>query len=73
MWTGPYWPTWTVARVLRIAVAALLVSAIIEIARTTPYLGLPFEPKPTFLDCYQQAKWNGKVHVPTGRTVCLGG
>jgi hypothetical protein len=71
-WSGPYWPKWTVTRVLRIAVAALLFTAMIEIARTTPYLGLPFEPKPKFLDCYPQAKWNGKIYVPTGRTVCLG-
>ncbi len=57
---------------MRIAAAAFLISAVIEVARTTPYLGLPFEPKPKFLDCYEQAKWNGKVFVPTGRTVCLG-
>jgi hypothetical protein len=69
-WNGPYWPKWTVARVLRIAVAVFLLAAFIEIARTTPYLGLPFEPKPK--DCYPQAKWNGRVYVPTGRTICLG-
>jgi hypothetical protein len=73
MWTGPYWPKWTVARVLRVVLAAFSITAVIEVARTTPYLGLPFEPKPRFLDCYPQATWNGKVYVPTGRTVCLGG
>ena len=45
----------------------------IETARTTPYLGLPFEPKPRFLDCYPQAVWDGKAFVETGRTICLGG
>jgi hypothetical protein len=50
----------------------LLVLGLVELSRTTPYLGLPFEPKPVFLDCYAQAKWNGKTFVPTGRTLCLG-
>ena len=39
----------------------------------SPYLGLPFEPKPRFLDCYPQALWDGKAFVETGRTICLGG
>jgi hypothetical protein len=70
---GPYVPSWSLIRVLRIAVYAILMAGAIETARTTPYLGLPFEPKPRFLDCYPQALWNGKVFVETGRTICLGG
>ena len=58
-------------RLLRILAIGLLIAVVQEIARTTPYLGLPFEPKPVFLDCYAQAKWNGKVYIPTGRTICL--
>ncbi len=70
--SGLYWPRWTVGRILRIAVAAFLLAALVEIARTTPYLALPFEPRPRFLDCYPEAKWNGRVFVETGRTLCLG-
>jgi hypothetical protein len=66
-------PRWSFARVVRIAVYAMLMASAIETARTTPYLGLAFEPKPTFLDCYRQAAWNGKTFVETGRTICLGG
>ena len=67
-----YRPTWGLGRVVRIAVYAILMASAIETARTTPYLGLPFEPKPRFLDCYRQAAWNGKVFVETGRMICLG-
>jgi len=45
----------------------------VETARTTPYLGLPLEPKPAFLDCYHQAVWDGRTFVETGRMICLGG
>jgi hypothetical protein len=69
----PYLPKWTPARLVRIAVYAILMASAIEMARTTPYLGLPFEPKPRFLDCYPQALWDGKAFVETGRTICLGG
>jgi hypothetical protein len=70
---GPYLPKWSLARLLRIAVYAILMASAIETARTTPYLGLPFEPKPRFLDCYPQAVWSGKAFVETGRTICLDG
>jgi hypothetical protein len=70
--TRPHRPKWSLARVLRIAVYAILMASVIETARTTPYLGLPFEPKPRFLDCYRQAAWNGRTFVETGRTICLG-
>jgi hypothetical protein len=62
----------SVARVVRIVVCGILMAGAIETARTTPYLGLPFEPKPRFLDCYRQAAWTGKTYVETGRTICLG-
>jgi hypothetical protein len=65
-------PRWTLARLVRIAVYGALMAGVIETARTTPYLGLPLEPKPRFIDCYQQAAWNGKVFVETGRMICLG-
>ncbi len=68
-----YLPRWSLARVVRIAIYGIVMACGIEAARTTPYLGLPFEPKPAFLDCYRQAAWNGKTFVETGRTVCLGG
>jgi hypothetical protein len=69
----PYLPKWSLGRLVRIAVYAILMASAIETARTTPYLGLPFEPKPRFLDCYPQAGWDGKAFVATGRTICLGG
>ncbi len=69
----PYVPRWSLFRVLRITVYAILMASAIEAARTTPYLGLPFEPKPVFLDCYHQAVWDGTGFVETGRTICLGG
>jgi hypothetical protein len=68
----PYLPKWSLARLVRITAYAILLASAVETARTTPYLGLPFEPKPTFLDCYPQARWNGKAFVETGRTICLG-
>lgn len=71
--TKPYLPTWSLARVVRVLVYGTLMASAIETARTTPYLGLPFEPKPRFLDCYRQAVWNGKTFVETGTTICLGG
>jgi hypothetical protein len=71
--TEPYLPKWSLARVVRVAVYAILMAGAIETARTTPYLGLPFEPKPAFLDCYRQATWNGRTFVETGRVICLGG
>ena len=67
-----YRPRWNVARVVRIAVYSIVIAGVIETARTTPYLGLPLEPTPRFLDCYRQAAWNGRVFVETGRTICLG-
>jgi hypothetical protein len=67
-----YRPRWGLGRVVRIAVYAILMASAIETARTTPYLGLPLEPKPRFLDCCRQAAWNGKVFVETGRMICLG-
>ena len=70
--TKLYLPKWSLGRVVRIVVYAALMAGTIETARTTPYLGLPLEPKPTFLDCYRQAVWNGKTFVETGRMICLG-
>lgn len=67
-----YWPKWSVWRALRIAVYTAVIFSVIEIANTTPYLGLPFEPKPIFLDCYESAVWTGKVFVGTGKMICLG-
>ena len=58
-------------RLLRQFALGLALFAIVSVAETTPYLGLPFEPRPLFMDCYPQARWNGKVFVPTGRTLCL--
>ena len=58
-------------RPLRIVALALLLFALVSVAETTPYLGLPFEPKVVFMDCYRQAKWNGRVFVETGRFLCL--
>jgi hypothetical protein len=71
--TRPYLPRWSLARFVRVLVYAILMASAIETARTTPYLGLPFEPRPRFLDCYPQAIWHGKAFVETGRTICLGG
>jgi hypothetical protein len=71
--TRLYLPKWSLGRVVRIAIYAVAMAGVIETARTTAYLGLPFEPKPAFLDCYRQAAWNGKTFVETGRTICLGG
>lgn len=59
-------------RLARISVLDVLLFAVVSIAETTEYLGLPFEPRPLFLDCYKQARWNGRVFVETGRTICLG-
>jgi hypothetical protein len=59
-------------RFLRIILLGLGLACGMEVSRTTPYLGLPFEPAPVFLDCYQQAKWNGQQFVATGREICLG-
>lgn len=59
-------------RLFRIVVLALAITCFKEISRTTPYLGLPFEPKPVFLDCYAQAKWDGHHFISTGRMLCLG-
>ena len=70
--TRLYLPKWSFARVVRIAALGLLMAGVIETARTTPYLGLPLEPEPRFLDCYRQAAWDGKAFVETGRTICLG-
>jgi len=67
-----YVPKWSLARVVRIAVYAIVMAGVIETARTTPYLGLPLEPQPKFLDCYRQAAWTGKTYVETGRMICLG-
>ena len=58
-------------RLLRQFALGLALFAIVSVAETTPYLGLPFEPKALFLDCYDQAKWNGRVFVKTGRFLCL--
>jgi hypothetical protein len=58
-------------RIPRILALALLLFVVVSVAQTTEYLGLPFEPRPIFMDCFPQAKWNGKVYVPTGRTICL--
>ena len=69
----PYLPKWSLDRAFRIALYALLMASAIETARTTPYLGLPFEPKPIFLDCYRQALWDGSRFLETGRMICLGG
>jgi hypothetical protein len=69
----PFLPQCGPARLVRIAIYADLMTSAIEAAGTTPYLGLPFEPKPRFLDCYPQAVWDGKAFVETGRTICLGG
>ena len=71
--TRLYLPKWSFCRVVRIVVYAALMAGTIETARTTPYLGLPLEPKPVFLDCYHQAAWNGRTFVETGRMICLGG
>jgi len=59
-------------RVIRIVLLGVGLACGMEVSRTTPYLGLPFEPKPTFLDCYPQAKWDGLHFIPTGREICLG-
>jgi hypothetical protein len=58
-------------RPARILALALLLFAVVSVAETMPHLGLPFEPRPVFMDCYRQAKWNGRVFVETGRTLCL--
>jgi len=58
-------------RLLRQFALALLLFALISVAQTTPPLGLPFEPKVSAEDCYRQARWNGRVFVKTGRTICL--
>jgi hypothetical protein len=71
--TRLYLPKWSLGRVVRIAIYGVAMAGVIETARTTAYLGLPFEPKPAFLDCYRQATWNGETFVETGRTICLGG
>lgn len=59
-------------RALRIIVGGTILACVVSIAQTTPYLGLPLEPKPIFLDCYQQAEWSGTEFIKTGRTICLG-
>ena len=59
-------------RIPRILALGLALFALVSVAETTPYLGLPFEPKVVFMDCFPQATWTGKVYVPTGRTICLG-
>ena len=58
-------------RVLRILALGTALAIVVSVAQTTPYLGLPFEPKPTFADCYRQARCTGHTFVPTGRTICL--
>ena len=58
-------------RVGRAVVMAAVMWFAVGVAQTTPYLGLPFEPKPVFLDCYDQAKWDGKHFIKTGKTICL--
>lgn len=62
----------TTLRYLRRLFLSAILFIIIGIAQTTPYLGLPFEPKPTFMDCYSQAKWTGHDWQTTGKTICLG-
>ncbi len=64
-----YWPRWTVCRVVRVALLGAALAGVLELSRTTPYMGLPFEPKP--VDCYEGAAWNGKAFVPTGNFYCL--
>ena len=59
-------------RVVRIVLLGVAFACIIEVAQTTPYLGLPFELKPVFPDCYRQAKWDGHRFIETGRETCLG-
>ena len=59
-------------RTLRIASLTVLCTVGQWISQTTPYLGVPLEPKPVFMDCYEQALWNGRVFTPTGKTICLG-
>jgi len=58
-------------RLLRQFALGLALFAIVSVAETTPYLGLPFEPKAIALQCYDQAWWNGRVFVKTGRFLCL--
>jgi hypothetical protein len=57
---------------LRMAIIAAALWWLVAIAQTTPYLGLPLEPRPAFLDCYEQAKWDGHTWRYSGRTLCLG-
>ena len=59
-------------RLLRIALLTLALATILELGRTMPYLGLPGEPPVQFMDCYAQAKWDGRVYIPTGKMLCLG-
>ena len=70
--TRSYLPSWSFTRARRVAIYAIVPATAMEMARTTPYLGLPFEPEPRFLDCYPQTACNGATFVETGRTVCLG-
>jgi hypothetical protein len=56
-------------RLLRITAFSILMWLWIQLAMTTPYLGLPFEPRPA--ECYQQAHWNGVAFVYTGQSICL--
>ena len=59
-------------RLLRIALLTLALATILELGHTMPYLGLPGEPQPVWLDCYAQAVWDGRIYIPTGKTLCLG-
>ncbi len=65
-------PTFWTMRCTRIATLSVLLFVGFCVAETMPYLGLPLESQPTFLDCYRQATWNGKMFVETGKTICLG-
>jgi len=58
-------------RLARIFVLSVLLFIAFCVVETAPYLGLPFEARPVFLDCYPQATWDGKAFVETGRTICL--
>ena len=45
---------------------------VVGVAQTTSYLGLPFEPKPVYPDCYESMTWDGHKFHHTGITKCLG-
>ncbi len=62
-------PRWSLRRVACVALYGLLLYGLVEVSRTMPYLGLPLEPLP--VDCYEQARWDGRTFVKTGRVVCL--